>query len=63
MKSDYGFSQEEIKTFYDTLEANKASYEEKDSEAFDTLYGFVDFDKFKKSMLDYKASNVTDQTE
>jgi hypothetical protein len=52
-----------MKAFYDTLEANKASYEEKDSEAFDVLYGFVDFDKFKKEMLKFKASNITDHSE
>jgi len=63
LKNDHGFTQEEIKAFYDTLEANKASYEEKDAEAFDVLYGFVDFNKFKKSMLEFKASNITDHTE
>ena len=63
LKNDHGFSEEEIKTFYDTFEANKASYEEKDAEAFDVLYGFVDFDKFKKSMLEFKAGNIIDHTE
>ena len=44
LKSDHGFTQEEIQAFYDTLADNKATYEAKDSEAFDVLYGFVDFD-------------------
>ena len=63
LKNDHGFTQEEIKTFYETFADNKAGYEAKDSEAFDVLYGFVDFNKFKSTMLEFKASNITDQTE
>ena len=61
LKDDYSFSEDEINHFYKTFEANQASYIETDSETVDILYNFIDFNKFKKHMLDFK--NSTDYSE
>ena len=61
LKDDYFFSEDQINHFYKTFEANQASYIETDSETVDILYNFIDFNKFKKHMLDFK--NSTDYSE
>ena len=48
------FSDEDIKAFYGSFAANLKSYETINSDTVDTLFGFQDFDTFKKKMLMYK---------
>ena len=49
------YSNDQVKAFYDDFKANLAKYEAINSSAVDTLFGFTDFDKFKSSILQYKA--------
>lgn len=53
LKAD--FSDDEIKNFYSTFKDKLESYEKIDAETVDVLFGFVDFDKFKQKMLEYKG--------
>ena len=49
------FSEGEIQAFYEDLKANLKKYEEVDVATVDTLYGFIDFDQFKKAVLRHKT--------
>jgi hypothetical protein len=48
------FSQEDIDEFYENFKERMAEYNEANSAAVDVLFGFVDFDKFKKNILRHK---------
>lgn len=48
------FSQEDIDEFYEKFKERMAEYNEANSGAVDVLFGFVDFDKFKKNILRHK---------
>ena len=47
LKVDFSFSDSEVKAFYGTFKDKLDSYEKIDAETVETLFGFVDFDKFK----------------
>ena len=48
------FTEEQVKTFYASFTANLTGYEKIDKDTVDNLFGFQDFDAFKKKMLIYK---------
>ena len=48
------FSSDQVKTFYETFEANMSNYETVNKQTVDQLYSLLDFDQFKKKMLMYK---------
>ena len=48
------YSDEEIELFYSTFKDNLSKYEKINPEVVDTLFGFIDFEKFKKSILLHK---------
>jgi hypothetical protein len=56
------FPQEDIDTFYEGFKNNMNTYEQMNRDAVDILFGFLDFDKFKKNILSYKDSIRSDQT-
>lgn len=49
------FSQEQVKAFYDDFKAEVGKYEAINSSAVETLFGFIDFDKFKQAILKHKS--------
>ena len=55
IKSD-GFQDDEIEGFYKSIQENLKLYEDEDKQAMDVLFSFTDFLKFKKAILDFKAS-------
>jgi len=48
------YSEEEIDGFYKTFKDNMANYEKINPEVVDTLFSFIDFAAFKKSILTVK---------
>ena len=54
LKNENGFSEAEIEAFLGTFEQNKENYSATNSDTVDTLYSFIDFMHFKKSMIDFK---------
>ena len=58
LTTEYNYSDEEIKEFLNTFVESIDSYREKNPETVDILYGFVDFAKFKTSMLTYKKGMI-----
>jgi len=48
--------------FYKSFKDNQAAYKEINNEVYETLFGFVSFDAFKKEMLEIKKSNTTAET-
>lgn len=48
------FSDAELESFYVGFKDNMPQYEQINPEVVDNLFGFLDFDKFKKAMLSYK---------
>ena len=54
-KLKVNFSDDEVKAFYETFKDKLDSYEKIDAETVDILFGFVDFDKFKQKMIEYKG--------
>jgi hypothetical protein len=54
VKLEVNFSSDEIDQFYATFKDNMAKYEAEDPVAVNSLFSFIDFDKFKKSILLYK---------
>lgn len=49
------FSHEQVQSFYDDFRADVSKYEDINSSAVETLFGFVNFDKFKQAILKYKS--------
>ena len=48
------FNQDQIDAFYGTFIDNMAAYKDFNSHAVETLYGFIDFEKFKAEIIKYK---------
>lgn len=48
------FSQKDIDEFYGTFKDKMADYNQANPSAVDVLFGFIDFDKFKKNILRHK---------
>lgn len=59
LKSDHGFTQQQVSAFYDALKDNLARFEETNKDTVDMLYSFIDFDKFKAQMLMIKKNLET----
>ena len=55
VKLEVNFTSDEIDNFYASFVENMPKYEEQDPVAVNSLFSFIDFDKFKKSILIYKA--------
>lgn len=49
------FSQDEIKQFYIDFEINFKEYEKRNEGVVETLFGFIDFSKFKEMALTCKS--------
>jgi hypothetical protein len=63
LKNESGFSEAEIEAFLSTFEQNKAAYTETNADTVDTLFSFIDFEHFKKSLIDMKKAATSDNTE
>ena len=63
LKNDSGFSEPEIEAFLASFEQNKDAYTATNAETVDTLYSFIDFMHFKKSMIDFKKAANKDNSE
>lgn len=58
VKLEVKFKSEDIDTFYETFVENMQKYEAEDSMAVNSLFSFIDFEKFKESILLYKKDRV-----
>ena len=54
VKLEVKFKTEEIDTFYETFVDNMAKYEAEDALTVNSLFSFINFEKFKESILLYK---------
>ena len=54
MKLEQKFQSEDIDIFYATFSDNMAKYEAEDAVTVNSLFSFIDFNKFKESILLYK---------
>ena len=45
------YTDEQIEAFYESFKDNMKEYEKVNLEAVDSLFGFIDFEKFKRSIL------------
>ena len=52
------FSEDQVMQFYESLEENIKTYEQKDKETMDFLFEMIDFDKFKARMCNAKAMAI-----
>jgi len=57
------FNDMQTEVFYKSFKDNQAAYKEINNEVYETLFGFVSFDAFKKEMLEIKKSNTTAETD
>jgi hypothetical protein len=48
------FNSAEVKNFYAAFAGNLSGFETVDKDTVDVLFGFLDFEAFKKKMLVYK---------
>ena len=51
------YSEEQIDAFYLAFKDNLEMFEKEDGWAYDTLWGLINFDKFKQQILTYKKDN------
>jgi hypothetical protein len=60
LKEKYSVSDEDVKAFYETLKQEGAitTYQALNNDTLEILFGFIDFDKFKISMLDAKKGMI-----
>tara|TARA_B110000285_G_C14666057_1_gene398187 strand:- start:144 stop:332 length:189 start_codon:yes stop_codon:yes gene_type:complete len=58
VKLEVKFKSEDIDTFYETFVDNMPKYEVEDSITVNSLFSFIDFEKFKESILLYKKDKV-----
>ena len=49
---------EKVEKFYENFADNMAAYREKDELTVETLYGIIEFSKFKETILRFKKDNV-----
>lgn len=54
LKLQENFSEEQVKTFYEVFKSNFNHFRGQNSEACDTLIDFLEFSKFKATMLQMK---------
>ena len=55
------FSEEQIAQFYSTFADSEEKYKKIDADAVEVLFGFLDFQKFKESVIKFKKSASTDE--
>lgn len=53
---EFNFQDEEISQFYTSFPDKKQHYEQINVNTVDALFSFIDFDRFKKEMLEMKKS-------
>ena len=53
------YTDEQIENFYITFKDNMPEYQKVNPEVVDTLFGFIDFEKFKKAIL--LTKNMSDE--
>lgn len=58
MKLEVKFKTEDIDKFYETFVDNMAKYEAEDALTVNSLFSFINFEKFKESILLYKKDRV-----
>jgi hypothetical protein len=58
LREDYKYSDDQIEQFLKSFVDNMPKYKQKDPEAVETLYGFIDFQKFKNTMVTYKKGMI-----
>jgi hypothetical protein len=56
LKNENGVTDAEFEAFLGSFEQNKEAYSASNADTVDTLYSFIDFMHFKKSMIDFKNS-------
>lgn len=56
------FQPSETEAFYKSFKDNLKTYEEINADVLDTLYGFIDFDKFKARMIQFKNTLTSDSS-
>ena len=52
------FDSESVKAFMETFKDNQSEYKAANENAYDILFGFVDFDAFKKNMMEFKKKTT-----
>ena len=52
------YSEDQVENFYLTFKDNLAKYEAENPIAVDIIFGLIDFDKFKQSILRYKKDSA-----
>lgn len=52
------YSEQQIKAFYNDFKDNFAQYQSINTDVVETLFGFTDFNKFKKQMLEVKTTTA-----
>lgn len=55
------FSEIEIEQFYQDFKTNIKVYQDHNQDVYDVLLSFIDFNKFKQSMIDFKKTIEADQ--
>ena len=50
----HGHSEAQVEHFYQTFKENMEAYKAMNEDVMDVLFGMVDFNKFKQSVLEYK---------
>lgn len=58
LMDEYQIGEEDIKSFLSTFEEQIETYKKENSEVVDILFGYVDFQIFKKAMMTYKKGIV-----
>lgn len=53
---EFKFADDEINSFYTSFPEKKEHYEQINVNTVEALFSFIDFDKFKKDMLEMKKS-------
>ena len=54
--NEFDFTDDEINDFYTSFGENKDTYEKRNPSTVDSLYSFIDFDRFKNDMIQMKKS-------
>jgi ADP-ribosylation factor 2-binding protein len=60
LNQEFNFSQESIDAFYEDFKVNWETYKDMDADAVETLFGFIDFERFKQNMINYKKGMTDD---
>ena len=53
------YSEEQIEAFYLSFKDNMKDYEKENALTVETIFGLIDFDKFKASILQYKKDSAS----